>query len=521
LTSYNIVVVSDGEESSATFVSNELAKHSKHNWTICQFDPEPYIDKDTDIIYFHYGGMLNHRNPNLLDIITKKYLDKKKIAGIRGYQNLKRWVNEWPPQTFRPWIQHLNGISVANSTFYKIAKQIDDYIPVFLCETGVNTNMFVPTPLPKEFCIGWAGWKKNGAKMFDHFEQLPFKKKHAAVDGGTSRSYIEMPDFYKDISVYVSTSVEEGCPLPPFEAAASGRPVVAIETGCLVDWMPKEWKIKNVNTPEEWQQNWKLLIPLIQKLKDDPNLLEEESVRFRELALDHDYRIIVDQYDSMFDQVMRGREPSPRREWEVWDEEYVKILEEDWWVNSDTSTASYQMLADMIEGTSVLDVACAVGHLTRCLPEGIEYLGIDRSHPMLKRARNRHPNFKFEYGDAYDLYKFPMFDTVVSSALLIHVPDAEPIIRQMWAKARKCMIFDIHLDTKQITSRRNTMSGAKHRDHTFPEGIEKVWRVDTFGRIDRIINSLPNVKDIKKIQIPQWKYSYIYKVMKDEHQEVL
>jgi hypothetical protein len=65
------------------------------------------------------------------------------------------------------------------------------------------------------------------------------------------------------------------------------------------------------------------------------------------------------------------------------------------------------------------------------------------------------------------------------------------------------------------------MSGAKHRDHTFPEGIEKVWRVDTFGRIDRIINSLPNVKDIKKIQIPQWKYSYIYKVMKDEHQEVL
>ena len=84
---YNIEVVSDGSGSSATTVMNNIAKHSKHNLTIIQWGAK--YKPETDIVYFHYGGLLPGDGKQLAQI--RKHTDKKYIAGIRGMNNFKRW----------------------------------------------------------------------------------------------------------------------------------------------------------------------------------------------------------------------------------------------------------------------------------------------------------------------------------------------------------------------------------------------------------------------------------------------
>jgi len=284
----NISVVCDGEESSGTLVMQGVAKHSQHNLRISHLTPD---FKDTDIVYIHAGALLNPWD-HLKDRIkeSKRLHGVKWIAGIRGVMNFKRWTDAWPPTRFCDFIYDLDGISVANLEFYNLVRKLDPRLKVFLCHSGVDTDMFKPSPPPEDFCIGWAG-QATGAKMWENFIRLPFPKRTSGAFIGTWRPFHEMPGFYREISVYVSTSVEEGCPVPPLEAAASGRPVVAINVGALPEWVP----------PECLASNWRELIPIIQRFQDDKELLERESARFRELSLKWDFKMVVKEYDRMFD----------------------------------------------------------------------------------------------------------------------------------------------------------------------------------------------------------------------------
>ena len=84
--------------------------------------------------------------------------------------------------------------------------------------------------------------------------------------------------------------------------------------------------------------------------------------------------------------------------------------------------ARMEVASYLVEGDSVLDVGCGVGHFYPWV-KGMDYLGIDLSEDMLRKAREFNPNGKFEYGDVYDLSKFRVFDSVVCLSLLIHLPD--------------------------------------------------------------------------------------------------
>jgi len=105
-----------------------------------------------------------------------------------------------------------------------------------------------------------------------------------------------MPKFYEGISVYVSVSLFEGGPIPPLEAAASGRPVVATATGALLEWMPKEYLVG--------VDDYLNMIPIIERLRDDKELYSRECQRFRNISLKWDFRHICKEYDTMFDEVM-------------------------------------------------------------------------------------------------------------------------------------------------------------------------------------------------------------------------
>lgn len=101
--------------------------------------------------------------------------------------------------------------------------------------------------------------------------------------------------------------------------------------------------------------------------------------------------------------------------------------------------------ASLIVGNSVLDVGCGLGHLyehvTRLNPS-IEYLGLDQSADMLKRARVRHPDARFEQGNIYDMDP-PKFDTVVCLDVLHHQPALYPALSILLKHARKALIVTI------------------------------------------------------------------------------
>jgi glycosyltransferase involved in cell wall biosynthesis len=290
----NIISVTDGEPSSGTLVMENIIRHSRHQIRNTFWNPVASLDNCVDLVYLHYGGVMTPWSTKLNTLIRKRR-DVKWIGGIRGRLNLKRWSKQWPPEEFCDFVHYLDGISCANQRFADLARKMTD-IPVFVCHSGVDTMRFTPSQLPDYFNIGWAGVSSAGSKRFRHIMRLPFPKR-TATDLGTWREFNEMPSFYQKISAYVIASVEEGSPVPPKEAAACGRPVVGVDCGDLVEWVPPRWIVKN---GDGWKER---IIPVIRKLQDDRELLVNESARFRRLAEQWDYRTVVQEYDGMFEDV--------------------------------------------------------------------------------------------------------------------------------------------------------------------------------------------------------------------------
>lgn len=299
--SLKILTVIDGIDQSGGIVTQFIQKHSKHDITIAEWSPIKYKSEDYDIIYFHYGGMLGEENVKYI----QNNPNVKWIVGLRGHGNFKRLAKGVFIDHIGRYeyylvdsMKYFDGVSCSSLEMQDmIENQVNhDGMKVnsYVCHAGVDTESFVPISEPSfdYFKIGWAGNPNSGAKMFGHLLKLPFERREARG----AVPHRDMPAFYQTFHIYVSTSVEEGCPLPPLEAAACGRPVVAIDTGALREWVPEEFLVPNV------KDGYKALIPLIRKFKD-PVLWKKESIRFRKLSLPWDFRKISREYDSMFESV--------------------------------------------------------------------------------------------------------------------------------------------------------------------------------------------------------------------------
>jgi SAM-dependent methyltransferase len=95
------------------------------------------------------------------------------------------------------------------------------------------------------------------------------------------------------------------------------------------------------------------------------------------------------------------------------------------------------------DGGRVLDVGCGTGSLTFAAAErwpGVEIIGCDIAEPLLAHARSAAPasgRVRFEAGDACALpYPDGGFDLVLSSLVLMFVPDGALAVREMARVAR-------------------------------------------------------------------------------------
>ena len=90
--------------------------------------------------------------------------------------------------------------------------------------------------------------------------------------------------------------------------------------------------------------------------------------------------------------------------------------------------------AEISHGQQVLDVACGPGHLAAAAStRGATAHGLDFSAEMVGIARSNHPEVVVTEGDAENLpYPDGVFDAVVSSFGIHHVPQPELAVAQCW-----------------------------------------------------------------------------------------
>jgi len=118
-----------------------------------------------------------------------------------------------------------------------------------MLRVGVDPDLFYPVERISSISDGYregplrVGWVGNPDKPYKRFDLVKAAMKMKGVElhsvlwrrgkDGDPRPYDQMPDFYRDIDVYLCTSDHEGLPTPALEAAACGIPIVSVPVGII------------------------------------------------------------------------------------------------------------------------------------------------------------------------------------------------------------------------------------------------------------------------------------------------
>jgi len=153
--------------------------------------------------------------------------------------------------------------------------------------------------------------------------------------------------------------------------------------------------------------------------------------------------------------------------------------------------------AGFLEGSTVLDVGCGIGHLYPYLKDSVEeYVGLDASTDMLKAAESYFPEATWIQGDIYSLEDHvDRFDTVYAISLLIHFQDHEKAIRQLWSRTRSRYVFLIP------TGRREEIVKAK-------PGL--IYHQTTIDNLKLMIRRLPDMDDFALYPLTKIKIRITY-----------
>lgn len=126
----------------------------------------------------------------------------------------------------------------------------------------------------------------------------------------------------------------------------------------------------------------------------------------------------------------------------LWDDErierYIRLYNDPRQMKGSQSSLC-EDVSRMIQGASVADFGCGMGHLIPYLKPETKYIGIDSSKLMLKKASEFFPGKQFLLADVTDqkslseLYGIG-FDNTVAVSLLLHLEklDALDLLEIMW-----------------------------------------------------------------------------------------
>lgn len=175
----------------------------------------------------------------------------------------------------------------------------------FYCPNGVDTEKFLPLEVgPRPFTVGWMGqattggfgekYNREGFKIWDIkgyelvleplMECLKGEVDFKILDRGPGNAvlYDEIPAWYRDIDVYLCTSLWEGCPFPVLEAASCGKAIVSTDVGVVHEVIGGAWVVQPPQSRADIDTTVAKLMDRIIRLKEDRGLRFDEGRRNRD-----------------------------------------------------------------------------------------------------------------------------------------------------------------------------------------------------------------------------------------------
>lgn len=140
------------------------------------------------------------------------------------------------------------ALTAVSAELYGKLRELDLNQNIYLCENGVDCEMFTPRRNDGPFTVGWVGQPSRKPLDQHGYEThwLPLKERLQSAGvrvAELSRTWqnamphADMVKFYHDIDVLVHTGLMTGTPNPMFEAAACGKPTVSTPIGCAPEFI--------------------------------------------------------------------------------------------------------------------------------------------------------------------------------------------------------------------------------------------------------------------------------------------
>ena len=154
-------------------------------------------------------------------------------------------------------------------------------------------------------------------------------------------------------------------------------------------------------------------------------------------------------------------------------------------------------IARLTRGNSVIDAGCGQGHFLPVLKRekpNVSYAGFDNSVEMLKKAQETMPEDadKFSLDDLYDVKKDWRADTVISISILLHLPELETPIKNMWKMAEKELIISTRVDKEGFFNEK-----AYSGETVLPEDKKLILRGEPIENLFAIFGKLEDLASVE------------------------
>lgn len=116
------------------------------------------------------------------------------------------------------------------------------------------------------------------------------------------------------------------------------------------------------------------------------------------------------------------------------------------WLTPTSQQMNFIAVSKMLDREKIkdlLDVGCGMGDLSKFIPKGIEYNGIDMFKNVIKVAQKRNPKLSFNVADIFSYSNNRMFDAIVSNGAFNLGYDVDKVLEAlniMYKLAKKLVV---------------------------------------------------------------------------------
>lgn len=267
------------------FAAQGLKEHSKNTVRIINLNQLDAVKNS--LIHIHNVQILHKKSYFPLKFLKKlQSRNNKVIVGLRGNLGMNR---------FNDLLRQADAISTGYDL--NLVKYAEHYnTNVYRLPPGINTNIFKPIEVGKEYDLIWVGRSGKEFKNYSLLKELGYSYIAATYDNYIPHD--QLPIKYCSSLVHVVFSDFEGYCRPIPEASLCNVPTISTDVGVASDILEYDHICKNpARLTPEFYKRW------IEYYKQDPESANETGKRNHIKAQKYSWKNIAPLYDKFWKEV--------------------------------------------------------------------------------------------------------------------------------------------------------------------------------------------------------------------------